>query len=273
MKISLAQLTLTDASPEELVDIAAELGCHHVCLFPAVPIQSPMSVPTVTGAPAARDLRRLIDGRGLSVANVEAVFCSPAVSPQAFEKTMEIGAILGAQRISCLNMHPNFSAAVEQLGEFCTLAAGYGLVVAVEWTRRSETRSLPEALRLVQAVGVPSLGLVVDVLHLMRNGGVPADLASVPPGTIHYAQMSDGPLQMPGNQQAHEARFDRQFPGEGEFPLMEFVKILPPDIVVAIEAPAQRLASLPPLERARRAVDGTRRVLAAAGLGHGTCLG
>jgi hypothetical protein len=62
------------------------------------------------------------------------------------------------------------------------------------------------------------------------------------------------------------AVFNRNFPGEGEFPLVGFVQHLPPDVVLSIEAPVNRLRpSLTPMERATRAVEGTRRVLAAAG--------
>src|SRR5579862_7724821 len=103
MKISLAQLTLTDVSPAELVDIAAEIGCDHVCLFPAVPVESPIPIPTVADAAAARSLRARMESRGLSAPNIEALFCRPEVNVDSFAPTLEIGAILGAHRVTCLN--------------------------------------------------------------------------------------------------------------------------------------------------------------------------
>jgi sugar phosphate isomerase/epimerase len=140
------------------------------------------------------------------------------------------------------------------------------LTVVLEWFRFSSTRTLGAAIDLIRLASQPNIQLNVDVLHLTRNGGQPADLAAVNPALIHYAQISDGPLAQPESAQGDEAVFNRNFPGEGEFPLIEFVRHLPPDAVLSIEAPVNRLrATLTPLQRATRAVLGTRRVLAAAG--------
>jgi sugar phosphate isomerase/epimerase len=267
MKISLAQLTLTDVSPAELVDIAATIGCDHVCLFPAMPVQSPIPIPTVADAAAARSLRARMESRGISAPHIEALFCRPGVNIEAFAPMLEMGAILGANRVTCLNYNANFDDAVAQLNAFCSLAESYGLVVAIEFTPRSATRSLAEAVRLLEATKFPSAGLVVDVLHLIRSGGAPADLAQLSEELVHCAQISDGPLTVPDEKRAHEALYDRQFPGEGEFPLVEFVQSLPRYTLLAIEVPAQRLAAtVPPLERAQRALKGTRRVLEVSGL-------
>ena len=79
-------------------------------------------------------------------------------------------------------------------------------------------------------------------------------------------QICDGPPALPESAQGDESVFNRNFPGEGEFPLVGFVQHLPPDAVLSIEAPVNRLRpSLTPMQRATRAVEGTRRIPAAAG--------
>jgi sugar phosphate isomerase/epimerase len=265
MKISITQLTLTDVTPAELVDIAAKAGADHVCLFPKVPTGNPMSLPQVESVAAARDLRKRIDSAGISVSNVEAVFLNPATRPGDYTETMEIGAVLGAKRLACLNFHSDPGAARDQLTEFCDMAKGFGLDVLVEFTKRSETRSVSEAVSLVKKTGRSNVGLVSDSLHLVRTGGAPADLKAVDPAFLKYAQINDGPRDLPDDQQRNEAVFDRLYPGEGQFPLVEFVRAFPAGTVFGIEAPSARLAkTLSPLERAKRAVEGTRKVFAAA---------
>ncbi len=138
--------------------------------------------------------------------------------------------------------------------------------MVLEWFRYSSTKTLAAAVDLIRLIDQPNIQLNVDILHLMRNGDRPADLVTLAPALIHYAQISDGPMNQPESAQGDEALFNRNFPGEGEFPLVSFVRHLPPDAVLSIEAPVNRLRrSLTPMQRAARAVAGTRRILAAAG--------
>jgi hypothetical protein len=100
----------------------------------------------------------------------------------------------------------------------------------------------------------------------MRNDGRPSDLAAVDASLMQYAQICDGPLHQPLDNQMTEAVSERSVPGEEEFPLADFVRHLPSDGVLSIEAPVNRLRnSLNARQLAERLVGGTRRILAAAG--------
>jgi sugar phosphate isomerase/epimerase len=60
-----------------------------------------------------------------------------------------------------------------------------------------------------------------------------------------------------------EARGERRFPGDGELNLVGLLRALPRDIPISIEVPTVTLArSVGAVERARRALAGTLRVLA-----------
>jgi sugar phosphate isomerase/epimerase len=272
MRISLHHLAITETTPAEFVEIAAALRCDHVCLFVKVPPEQasayPYVFPRVQNVGAAQELKARLDELGLSVWSVDTFMIQPGVQSADYHETLEIATVLGARTISALNLFPAeaTAAAAKALGSFSTLAAQAGLTVVLEWFRLSSTRTLSAAVDLIRLANQPNIQLNVDILHLMRNGGQPADLADVDPALIHYAQISDGPLEMPESAQGDEAVFNRNFPGEGEFPLVDFVQHLPPDAVLSIEAPVDRLrASLTPMQRAARALAGTRRILAAAG--------
>jgi sugar phosphate isomerase/epimerase len=272
VRISLHHLAITETTPAELADLAAALHCDHICLFVKIPAAQasafPYVFPRVASVGAAKTLAARLDGLGVSVWNVDTFIAEPKVKIADYRETLDIAAALGAHTINALNLFPAeaAAAAAETLGSFSTLAAQAGLAVVLEWFRFSSTRTLGAAVDLIRLANQPNLGLNVDILHLVRNGGKPGDLAAVDPALIRYAQICDGPLEQPLDAQGDEGVFNRNFPGEGEFPLVDFVRNLPRDAVLSIEAPVNRLRpSLDPMQRAARAVDGTRRVLAAAG--------
>lgn len=272
MRISLHHLAITETTPSEFVDVAAAVGCDHVCLFvkiPAGPAAAfPYVFPRVESAAAARELKARMDGLGLSVWNVDTFMIQPGVKIEDYHETLEIAALLGARTINALNLFPadDTAAAARMLASFGRLAAQTGLSVVLEWFRYSATKTLDAAVELIDLAAEPNINLNVDVLHLIRNGGRPPDLAGVDASLIQYAQISDGPMDQPESAQGDEALFNRNFPGEGEFPLVSFVRHLPRDAVLSIEAPVNRLRSvLTPMQRAARAVAGARGVLAAVG--------
>jgi sugar phosphate isomerase/epimerase len=227
----------------------------------------PYAFPRVESLEAARELKKRLDGLGLSVWNVDTFMIQPGVKIEEYRETLEIAALLGARTINALNLYPAdaTAAAAQTLGSFSQLASQTGLTVVLEWFRYSSTKTLAAALELIHLADEPNIQLNVDILHLIRNGGQPADLADLDASLIQYAQISDGPMDQPESAQGDEALFNRNFPGEGEFPLVSFVRHLPQDAVLSIEAPVNRLRSvLSPMQRAGRAVAGARGVLAAA---------
>ena len=76
-----------------------------------------------------------------------------------------------------------------------------------------------------------------------------------------------GPAHSPGRDAyMHEAIYERDIPGEGELPLVDFVKALPPGRVIAVEVPKRSLEEqgVAPEVRARRYFEATKAVIDAA---------
>ena len=131
--------------------------------------------------------------------------------------------------------------------------------MVVEFYPPSRIADLPAALELVRAVGrAGEVGVNVDLLHLMRSGGSPADLARAPAGSVLFAQLADGPIVAPDDP-AVEASSRRLLPGEGEFDCAGFVRALPAECPLAIEAPRDAdVPHIPAATRAERAVAAMR---------------
>ena len=94
--------------------------------------------------------------------------------------------------------------------------------------------SLKLAAGLAASVDYPGLKLMIDSLHLARCGETPADIAALDPALIGAAQICDGPLAYPGQDAyRYEALFKRGIPGEGELPLLDFLKSIPSYVLVS----------------------------------------
>jgi sugar phosphate isomerase/epimerase len=266
-KISLHHLTVCDVPCTEVIDLAGDLGCQHVCFFVKVPSRpSPHNFPRVRSLKEAQDLRQRMSDRGLSAYNTDTFMNFPDDDPYAYKETLEIGAALGARVINALSVDPDRAASAARLRIFADMAADHGLGVIFEWVRFTHVRTVKDAVAFLEEAGGTNLSLNVDVLHLIRNDELPQDLAAVNPALMRYAQINDGPMKIPEDMMALEAIAERDFPGDGEFPLVAFVQQLPPDAVISIEAPVNRLrGTMSAGERAKRNVEGTRKILRAAG--------
>lgn len=277
--LALHHFTIADTSPTELVTIAAETGCDGVCVFvnspfaPAPGQDIPdQSFPVVTRT-LLPEMRRHLRDCGVSVTNIEFFPLGADLVLESFRDSLAVGAELGAQ-LAVAHIHdPEPARALESLVRFGELAAEYDLGVGLEFMGLSPPcGTLAMALRYVREAGQPNIGVAVDALHLRLTGGSPANLMEVDPQLLAYAQLCDGPdyseadLPLTTDRYMEEA-FERAVPGEGNFPLAELVRALPPQVPLDVEVPLPGLAAqgVSPLERARRAVNGASNVLKVAG--------
>ena len=261
MRLSLDHLTVLDVQPPELVIIAAELGVPLVSLFTQLPVKA--ELPLVTEVNKTETLRRMKE-TGVGLGNMECFNLTPEAVVENFRPAVALGAELGATSLVAINAwDPEPQRAQENFAKLCRLGAEYGLKVNVEFISMGQVRTLSDAVRFVTGAGEPNAGITVDVLHLVRTGGTPAELKAVDPRLIGYAQICDGPLMMDQEKWNFEGFEQRQSPGEGEFPLAGFVAALPPGITLGVEVPSKSLreAGVVPAGRARRAVGATQALL------------
>jgi sugar phosphate isomerase/epimerase len=259
--LSLDHLTIFDVSPPELVTIAAGLGVPLVSLFTQLPLQA--DLPIVTAANKAETLARMRD-TGVKLGNMECFNLTPEVVAEDFRAAVALGAELGATSLVAINAwDPERNRALDNFAKLCRIAAEYGIKVNVEFISMGKVRTLADAIAFITDSGEPNVGVTIDFLHLIRTGGSAADMRAMDPKLIGYIQVCDGPLTLPQEQWNDEGFEQRQMPGEGEFPLADLMTAVPPGVTIAAEVPhrALRLAGVSAAERARRAVEGTRRLL------------
>ena len=263
--ISLHQLTVLDAAPPQVVDIAAACGCQHVCLFVFAQPETRKIFPLVETPQMLALVRARAQETGVSVYNIEYFPIEPATDVLAYAPALEMGAALGAKRATAIIYDKDLARAGDTLAAFCDLAAQFEFQVGVEFVSYiGGLNTLPAAASFIRQVAKPNLAITLDTLHLVRSGGSASCIQGADAELIRHVQICDGPAQMDIAARPHEGRSERQIPGEGAFPLNEIVAALPRDLIFDVECPMQSLqaAGVGPLERARRAVQGARNVLA-----------
>lgn len=269
-RLSLEHVTAWGLSPVEIADLAEELGCEVFSLFVETPTPE-TAEPTIVSDRALREaLRSRLASGGPRLHTIECFAFVPETRVEDFVPALEVGAELGGRAASAIVFDPEPSRVIERFGAFAELARGFGVAANVEFLAQSSLPSLAAAVELTGAAGVPGTGVVVDSLHWTRSGGTVEQLQALDPAVIGWIQLCDGPVEMAVDKQlVYEGLYQRQIPGEGVFALHDFITALPPDRVIGVEVPLKNLGDqgIPIAERARRAVAGSRRVLAASGYG------
>lgn len=265
--ISLAALSVLELTPPQMVACAAEAGYSHVGirLIPATPTEPHYDI--VGDTPLLRALEQRLADTGIRVLDVEIFRLKPETRVADFEAAIATAARLGTGELLIAGNDPDEGRLAERFGAFCDLAARYGLGASIEFMPWTDTRTLTQAARIVEAAARDNGGVLIDPFHLSRSGSRIEDIATVPPHRLHFMQFCDVPATLPPTMDGilAEARAERLFPGDGGLDLLGLLRAVPKDLPLSVEVPAHTLArSVGAVERARRALAATQAVLALA---------
>lgn len=258
--VSLAQLGMNDEGPVAMIEAAGAAGFKAV----GVPLRSgalrPLRTEIVGDPGIIRAIRTACAATGVGVFDVEALVLGHEPDPDALRRTFETAAEIGASRVSCLGfepargpgaMHPGTEA--ERFARLAEEAAGFGLLVAIEFMAFRSISSLGAAAGVLAEAGAPNGRIVLDALHFHRTGATVEEVAALPPGIVSHLQICDAPAVAPFREAlAEEARGARLLPGGGVIPLRALIDALPGSTPLSLEIPVAELLSLPVAERARR---------------------
>lgn len=265
--LSIDKITVRELTPTETIDLAAELGYQSIGLWaytadPRMPVS-----PALSDKRAKREIAERLSDTGVNIHCIECFILRADTDMAGCVPALEYGAELGARQATTVIFDDDPTRSQENFAQLAEMAAKHELSVNLEFLPFSPINSLAKAVRLVQATGKKNVGILVDILHLIRTGGSVSDLRTVPDGLIRYAQICDGAARVDPQQIFFEAVFQRMVPGQGEFPLREFMSALPEDVVVGIEVPLKDMADRGIDARARsRWIDrGLRKALTGLG--------
>jgi len=250
--LSLAAATAPAPTRTDLIHNAA------AATFDAVGLRLDLDPPTRA---ELRSLRSALDSTGLALLDVEVVRIGTH-DAATIAGVIEAAAELGARHILVVSDLDDDRATTAALAELSEQACAAGVRVVVEFMRFTGIRTVQQAFDVVEATADPSIGVLVDPLHLARSGGHPTQLATLDPSRFAYVQLCDAPIHAPsGGLEAliEEARHSRLLPGSGELPLDELLQAVPL-VPISVEVHNDGARShYPPDELAKVVADHTRR--------------
>lgn len=254
--LSLAAGVLPEFSPQATVQAASEAGFRACGIW---------FDPETWSNQTTREVGGLLQRLHLIPLDIEVIWMRQGrqVSDDA-KRLIVAGGELSARHVLIVSANANMDEVKHQFEQLCELAAKAQMRAVLEFLMISEVKSLATALDIVNAVNHPAGGVLIDALHLQRCGATPADVRSISPHLLPYAQLCDGPTQLLGSDyQTYlaDAVDGRSAPGEDGLPLRELLSALPVAVPLSLEIRSKRYRERFPVaaDRARVIREQTER--------------
>ena len=264
-RLSLDHITVTDTTPWQLAEIAAEVGCEGICPFlhsmevlPAMPAYDLIRDPA-----ALRQTRDALAATGVTVDLLYPFTMAGRTNPQDFAPALETGAALGAPLANILCYDRDPVRRTEKLIELAELAAPFNIALSIEFYPPSQVRTLAQTLEEITRTNRSDIKITADLLHIMRGGEAETSMALLNHPAIAIAQLSDGPATIDPDKIEQEAGIQRLLPGQGAFNIPAFLNALNPNTPISIEIPLQSEINrgTKPQQRAKNAVNAVKNAI------------
>jgi sugar phosphate isomerase/epimerase len=256
--------TVRQSSLLELIDVAAAHGFPTITVPPHI-----IDLCMTSGVTVAHVRRRLADG-GVKVTVIDALTRDlpgappideiPAIWRENWKYSLDdlipMAEALEAPTINVTHylgkpvQTPDMAQAVAGLAE---RAGRCGLNLALEFIPETSLANLPDTAKIVQLCGAGNVGIMLDIWHLLRSGGLAADIRALPPRSLTGVQLND--RRANATPASLGTVGDRSMPGEGDAPLAEIVQAIldnTPSVDIEIEVFSEELAALSPVSAGER---------------------
>ena len=266
--VGLAQLSLLNTAPPDLVRIAARAGFDFVGVRvrPVTPTERPYDLQP--GSPMLTETLARMQDTGVTVRDIEFLLLDGSDQRDHWLRMMEAGQALGASSLTVAGGDQDSARLLNTLATMAEDGRSFGITPTLEAISYQPVASLAQAAGMAREAGCR---IVVDTLHFNRfSGGGDAgqwDALRANASLVPLLQLCDGPVARPASRDALvlESRSERDVPGEGGFELAEVVAALPEGLPVSAEAPSdRRVSELGELGWAVRLKSGVDAVLAKA---------
>lgn len=256
---SLAYLTIPGTHPVDQIEIAARCGYEGVSLRP-ISQQLPGEPDfRLTNEGIFENVKAALDRTGVRLMDIELARVTDGVDVLSYEPQFEKAAELGASYAISSVWTADRDYALEQLGRLCDMAAGYNMLINLEFMPFSNIHNLEETVEVLDILARPNLKLMVDHLHAHRAGVTKEALAKIPKERLGFLHLCDGPAWIPPvdhPDMTGVARAGRNYVGEGGVDLLGMLKSTPEVPYYSIELPnAAEMAARGKLGHAARCLE------------------
>ena len=221
----------------ERIRAARLAGCDQISMMP-IEVKEEIALGT-----SIADMRSIADENGVRISRLDPlvrwtrIWRPTNMSDEYIRRIadtaiefFDIAEKLGCQYGSLNATFPKDSMGIGELIEsyaaICRRAAERGMQCDLEFIPLWGVGDLETAWRIVAGAAAPNGGIVFDTWHYVRGGSKLDTLRKIPGALIHSVQLNDGPLRLPKDITLEKDCFRRLFPGEGEFPLTDILRVL-----------------------------------------------
>ena len=224
VKTSIATVCVS-GTLEQKIEAIATAGFDQIEIFEPDLVACPLS---------PREIGALVREHGMEISLYQPFRDLEAVGDEVFARNLErlrasaeLMNELGAELLLlCSNVgtasDPRPETAVSQLRQAADVAAEFGIRIAYEalaWGTYVDDYRV--AWDLVHQVDHEALGICLDSFHILSKNQPLEPISEIPGEKIFILQLADAPLL--SLDQLSWSRHHRVYPGEGQFPLAEFV--------------------------------------------------
>ncbi|MEC8768095.1 MAG: sugar phosphate isomerase/epimerase, partial [Actinomycetota bacterium] len=212
----------------------------------------------------SREVKRRIDDNGLEAVDMEVIRLGRSIDTG--EALIEAACEVGAKNILVISSLHSSEETAEQLSHLCSLAKAGDITICLEFMKFTSVKSLSDALEVVKLVDAPNVGILLDLLHVVRSGTTFKEIKACDPKLFPYAQWCDGTAQPVGLSDSEliiDALDDRLIPAQGKLDALKFESLFDTDVPFSIEVRSKHLRENFPdyEERARYVLDQTLAAL------------
>lgn len=261
----LSNFSLRHAGPEERFDAAHRAG------FVAVGFGISQFRDLEAQGTSAADLRRLADSYGVAVPEIEALkpwwgdHGAKVTALAAEEAAWRMADAFGSRYVQAIGSYVgSLDDAAEAFARVCDRAAGHGVTVGIEFLPFTNIPDAATAAAIVDRAGRPNGGVCVDVWHHFRGANDAGMIRDLTSRRIASVQIDDGRAVPEDDDYYTDCLENRQVPGEGDFDLVGFFRLLDEmdvSVPVSLEVISLHLQARPAAEAAQRIRAGFLKVL------------
>jgi len=225
---------------------------------------------------ADAEMRRILDDHGIAAAELEFLMGwwdrgEAGKRSRATEDTFYAAAeALGARHMNVGSPAPRgtlppLPVVADHFAALCDRAAAHDLIVALEFLPWSDIPDAATAWEIVRHAGKNG-GILIDSWHYFRGAADPAQVRAIPADRFVLIQFDDADA-VPVGDFMEDTTDHRKMPGQGDFDLIGFIRLLDEIGVqapISVEILSAEQRARPLAEAAKMAHDTSRAVIAQA---------
>ncbi|MEC8365464.1 MAG: TIM barrel protein, partial [Actinomycetota bacterium] len=115
----------------------------------------------------SREVKRRMDDNGLEAVDMEVIRLGRSFDTG--KALIEAACEVGAKNILVVSSLHSSEETAEQLSHLCSLAKAGDITICLEFMKFTSVKSLSDALEVVKLVDAPNVGILLDLLHVVRS--------------------------------------------------------------------------------------------------------